>query len=104
LLDVLIGDSLLILVFPSLIFFLGLASDFNFADSVSGDIDIIDTVLEFRGHLVSMLMERLLQSIFIVPSNFNFEKFSLWVFHHPVEVLSPHSKPFNMVDRLIQEL
>jgi hypothetical protein len=53
---VLIGDSLLILVFPSLIFFLGLATDFNFADSVSGDIDVIDTVLEFTSHLVSMVM------------------------------------------------
>jgi len=101
---VLVSDSLLVLIFASFIFVLGLAADLYFADSIRGNIDVIDSVLEFGGHLVSVLVERLLQGVLVVSGDFNFEKLSLRVFHDPVEVFSPHPKAFNMVDWLVQKL
>ena len=70
---VLVSDSLLVLIFASFIFVLGLATDLYFADSIRGNIDVIDSVLEFGGHLVSVLVERLLQSVLVVSGDFNFE-------------------------------
>ena len=70
---VLVSDGLLVLIFASFIFVLGLAADLYFADSIRGNIDVIDSVLEFGSHLVSMLVERLLQGVLVVSSDFNFE-------------------------------
>ena len=43
--------------------------NFYFTDAVGGNINVVDTILEFASHLISVFVERLLDGVLVASCN-----------------------------------
>ena len=100
LLRVLVGYRL----FSFFVFLGRLSVNFDFTDTISRNIDVVDPILEFGSHIVSVFVKRFLDDILVIERDAVFHLFALFGLHHSVEVLPSDSKSLDMVNRLVQEL
>ena len=75
-----------------------ISSNVNFPKAVSRDVDVIDSVLELASHLISVLVEWLLNLVLVIPGDALFHPLPDEVLHHLIEILFPHSKRLNVLD------
>lgn len=76
---------------------------FNFANSVSTNINIVNPIFKLAGHLISMNMQRLLDHKLVIFSNIRFHLVGNRVSHDLVKVFTSDCKGLNFFDSLVQE-
>jgi hypothetical protein len=76
----------------------------DFAEAICLYVDVVDTVLELACHLVSVLVQRLLDQVLIACYDILSDGFGRLVAHHPGVVVYTGCKSMHLIDRSVEKL